>query len=107
MAKIKLEVLVILILKLGIIAALITGAATTQEYSYYLFLRWLVTFSSIYFAYRSYLRHRVDILFFFLATAILFNPFLKFWFQKATWHLIDFIIAGFIFVVSTPLIGQL
>ena len=85
-------------LKLLVVAALIIGASTAQEYSYYILLRWLIMVTFIYFGYKSYKKHAFGFLIFFIATALLFNPFIKFWFQKTTWHLIDYIIAGFIFV---------
>ena len=94
MKNTKLEIAITILLKLAIAVALIIGAATMQEYSYYTFLRWLVMVSFIYFAYQSYTRHQVGLLIFFIATALLFNPFFKFWFQKSTWHLIDYVVAG-------------
>jgi hypothetical protein len=82
------------LVKLGLIAVLIIAATTKQEYSYYTFLRWLVLTTSIYFAYKTFDNKQIGLVIYFVATAILFNPFNKFWFQKDTWHLIDFIVAG-------------
>lgn len=87
--------------KLGVIAALIIAATTKQEYSYYTFLRWLVMTTSIYFVYKTFDKKQIGLVIFFVATAILFNPFQKFWFQKDSWHLIDFIVAG---ITSTTVI---
>ena len=82
------------LVKLGVVAALIIAATTKQEYSFYTFLRWLVMTTSIYFAYNTFDKKQIGLVIYFVATAILFNPFQKFWFQKNTWHLIDFIVAG-------------
>src|SRR5271165_1649053 len=89
----KVDIIITILLKLAIAVALVIAAATPQEYSYYIFLRWLVMVSFIYFAYQNYTRHQIGMLIFFIATALLFNPFIKFWFQKSTWHLIDYIVA--------------
>lgn len=82
------------VLKLGIILILILGATTKQQYSFYTLLRWGVMIPFIYFAYQCYERKEIGLLIFFAMTALLFNPFQKVWFEKETWHLIDFIVAG-------------
>jgi len=81
------------LLKLGVIVVLIISATTKQQYSYYTFVRWVVLASSVYFVYKSYERKQMGLVIYFAITAILFNPFKPFWFQKETWHLIDYIIA--------------
>jgi hypothetical protein len=82
------------IIKLCILVALIVAAATKQQYSYYIFLRWLVMIPFFYFCYKSYTQKQFGLLIYFGIVAIIFNPFQKFWFQKQTWHLIDYLIAG-------------
>jgi hypothetical protein len=81
-------------IKLCIAVALIIAAATKQQYSYYNFLRWLVMIFFVYFGYKSYGQKQFGLLIYFGIVAIMFNPFQKFWFQKQTWHLIDYLIAG-------------
>lgn len=81
------------IIKIGVIIVLIIGASTKQEYSYYTFLRWLVMVSAIYFSYKAFSSKQIGLLILFLSLAILFNPFQKFWFQKSTWALIDYIVS--------------
>jgi hypothetical protein len=81
------------LLKLGVITALIVAATTKQQFSYYTFVRWLVFASSVYFAYKSYTTKQIGLVIYFSLAAILFNPFKPFWFQKETWHLIDYLIA--------------
>ncbi len=98
MKNINIEQASSLALKLLVVAALIIGASTDREYSYYILLRWLVMVTFIYFGYKNYKKRNFGFLIFSIATALLFNPFIKFWFQKATWHLIDYVIASFIFV---------
>jgi len=82
------------LIKIGVISALIIAASTSQQYSYYTFLRWLVMVSFINFSYKSYRQGQNGLIIYFGAIAVLFNPFYKFWFQKETWHLIDFLVAG-------------
>ncbi len=80
--------------KLGVIATLIIAATTKQQYSYYTFVRWVVLASSLYFIYKSYERKQIGLVIYFSVVAILFNPFKPFWFQKETWHLIDYIVSA-------------
>ncbi len=82
------------IIKLSVIVSLILAVNTKQHYSYYNFLRWLVMISFIYLCYKSYNQKQFGLIIYFGMVAILFNPFYKFWFQKNTWHLIDYLIAG-------------
>jgi hypothetical protein len=82
------------ILKIGVIVALIVAATTKQQYSYYTFVRWVVLSTSIYFAYTAYNKKHFGLIIYFSIAAILFNPFKPFWFQKETWHLIDYIISA-------------
>ncbi len=94
----KLNFIFSLIIEIGIIMAVIIAAATKQQYSYYLFVRWLVTFSSIYLAYFYSSKKQVGFVIFLLGCALLFNPFKLFILQKETWHLIDYIIAAILFI---------
>ena len=82
------------LVKLAIIILLIVAAATKQQYGFYNFVRWVVLGSFLYFAYKSYINKYIGLFIFFIVTALLFNPFYKFWFQRETWHLIDYIVAG-------------
>jgi len=94
MKNLKIFLLIDTVIKLSIIVALIIASATSQQYSYYSFLRWFVMATFIYFCYKSYQKKQFGILIYFGIVAILFNPFQKFWFQKQIWHLIDYLIAG-------------
>lgn len=87
-----------IIIKLGVIGILLIAAMTRQQYSYYTFVRWAVLTSSLYFAYKTFDQRRIGLTIYFCLLAILFNPFKPFWFQKETWHLIDFIVSGITFV---------
>ncbi len=82
------------ILKLGLVTILLVAAATKQQYSYYLFVRWAVSTIAIYFTYKSTKKHQIGLTIFFVMIAILFNPFKIFSFQKATWQLIDYILSS-------------
>lgn len=81
------------VIKLGVVAILLIAAMTKQQYSFYTFVRWAVMVTSIYFAYKSFDTKQIGLMIYFLAVAILFNPFKPFWFQKETWHLIDYIVS--------------
>ncbi len=81
------------IIKFGIIVVLIIAAATRQQYSYYIFVRWVVFGTSIYYAYTNYDNKQTGLVIYFSCVAILFNPFKSFGIQKATWHLIDYLVA--------------
>jgi hypothetical protein len=83
-------------IKLSIILILIISATTKQPYSFYDFVRWSVMISSIYLVNRTYKINQTGLVIYFIATAILFNPFYKFEFQKEIWHLIDYVISGII-----------
>lgn len=85
-------------IKLGIIAILIIAAATKQQYSYYTFIRWVVFATSIYFAYKAFYKKQIGLVIYFLSITILFNPFKPVWFQKETWHLIDYLVSAIIAV---------
>jgi len=93
MKNLKLNLVIDTLIKLCVIIALIIAAATKQQYSYYTFIRWLTMCTYIYFAYQSYTKKQIGLLIYFVAVAILFNPFQKVWFQKETWHLIDYLVA--------------
>lgn len=82
-----------ILLKVGISAILIIAATTRQQYSYYTFVRWSVMAVSIYFVIKAYERKQNGLLILFGVAAILFNPIKPIWFQKETWHLIDWVLA--------------
>lgn len=81
------------IIKVFVGVVLVVAATTKQPYVFYSFLRWTVFLSSFYFAYRSYSRKEIALLFLFAAIAIVFNPAQKIQLQKGTWHLIDYSVA--------------
>lgn len=80
-------------LKIGIITILILAASLEHQYSYYEFVRWSTSFSSLYLLYRSYKLKQTGLAIFYIALILLFNPFLKVHFQRQTWQLIDYIAA--------------
>lgn len=95
----KIHITIDTLIKLGVGIMLVVAATTKQQYSFYSFLRWAVMIPSIYFAYKSLSNKQIGLLIYFLATAILFNPFKKIWFQKETWHIIDYLVT-FILLVT-------
>jgi hypothetical protein len=86
-----------ILLKLGVIALLLVGVTTNQSDNFSTFLRWTVFVTSIYFAYRSR-QLSIFAVIVFIIISILFNPFGQFYFRKGTWHIIDFVVSGIIFL---------
>ncbi len=82
-----------ILLKIGIAIVLIIAATTKQQYSFYIFVRWAVMATSLYFAYKTYEMKQIGLVIYFSIIAILFNPLKPIWFQKETWHIIDWIVA--------------
>jgi len=89
----KLVLVIDTLIKLVVIIALIIAIETKQQISYFTFLRWLVMATFIYFAYKAYDKKQIGLLIYFGIVAVLFNPVHKFWFQKETWHLINYLVA--------------
>lgn len=85
-----------MLLKLVIVAMLTAVLFTTQQYGYYIALRWVVCSISAHFAYRSYLQKRTEGLVFYIVTAVLFNPLLVVRMPKSSWHVLDAIIGTII-----------
>lgn len=85
---------------LKLVAVILLFYATSRNpYSYYIFLRWYVFLSCIYFAYLS--KDETNKIWFILFTVIflLFNPIIPIYFNKYTWTIID-ITAGIIIFIS-------
>lgn len=95
----KMSLVLNTLITVGVASALLIAATRTQQYTYYTFLRWLVMSTSSYFCYQAYKIKRIGILIFFINIAIIFNPIKKIWFQKETWHLINFIVATAIILI--------
>jgi len=90
----KLSTVIDTLIKLSVATVLIIAATTRQQYGFYNFVRWAVMIPSIHFAYVSLNKKQVGLMIYFVSTAIIFNPLNKFWFQKHTWHLVDYLTAG-------------
>jgi hypothetical protein len=81
-------------------AGLLLIALGDQASGYYIFLRWVVMFVGIYYAYTLGPRHeyRAGL---FGVLAVLFNPVFMFTFSKGTWQIIDLVAAGvFAFAIN-------
>ena len=68
------------------------------SYSYYHILRWFITGITVYLFYFSYIEKKIGWIYTFALLALLFNPFLPFYFYKETWVVFDIITAIIIFV---------
>jgi uncharacterized protein DUF6804 len=86
--------LIIALLKIANIGSLLIAIFSKQQYSYFVFLRWFIMTSFVYYAYKSFTEKQIELFIFYVAISILFNPFKKVWFQKDTWHLIDGLVAA-------------
>jgi len=76
-----------------------------ETYGYYIFLRWVLTFTAGFLAWISYNLKKSFWLFLMAIIAILFNPFVPITLNKETWVPINFIVA-LIFLFSLFLIKQ-
>lgn len=91
-------------LKIAIAIILIYAATANHQIGYYTFVRWSVTAVSIYFVTKYFKEKQNGLVILFSISAILFNPLRPCWFQKETWHLIDWILA--ISILSTILFDK-
>lgn len=76
---------------LGVIILIL--ALGTHPYSYYQFLRWVITILGVYSAYLTYEQKDMTWVWIFGIIAVLFNPIAPFYLQKETWQTIDVITA--------------
>jgi uncharacterized membrane protein YesL len=84
---------------------LLLGIPTGWPYSYYVLLRWIVCFASIFVAYSFYKANLSGWTWVFGAIALLFNPILPFYLNKGLWVLID-LVSSVLFFVSAYSIKQ-
>jgi hypothetical protein len=84
------------IVKITVIIFLTLAVFQDHEYSYYTLVRWVVCASSVYLAYVAHSKHLIGLMIFFITTSLLFNPFIKVWLQKSTWHIVDIGVATII-----------
>jgi len=70
-------------------------------YSYYILLRWSITFVALYVAFLKFIGNYETAGFIMLAIALLFNPFSVFTMSKSNWMLIDLVVAIIFFAFST------
>lgn len=78
-------------IKIAAITALLI-ATTNQQYSYYIFLRWLIMPIFIYFGYKAYKANQAGLLILFGTISIIYNPIHKIWLYRKTWCLVDYIV---------------
>lgn len=80
------------------IILLLFGIPTGLPYGYYIFLRWAISLSSVFIAYRAYKQEKNTWLYVFVGLTILFNPIAPIYLNKSVWVLID-LISAVLFVV--------
>ena len=92
----RFESVIVLAVKIGLILGLISAVIHAHKYSYYESLRWAMMTGSLFVVYTSLKEKNIITKVIYLSIALLFNPVEKFVFSRATWHLIDFVVAGII-----------
>lgn len=80
-------------------AALLFIGMGQHPYGYYEFLRWAVSASAFYAAYRSYHAKHSAWTLIFSIMGVLFNPIIPFYLAQSTWQRWDFL-AGAIFMIG-------
>ena len=87
--------------KVPVIIAIVAlfGAFGDMPYGYYQFLRFVVCGVGAYAAYMAYTLNKVSWAWAMGIIAFIFNPFIKFYFDRSFWQLLD-LIAAVTFIVS-------
>jgi len=78
---------------------LIIAIFPINKYGYYIFLRWVVCLSSVFFAYLAYQIGKKYWAWIMGIIAVLFNPIIPIYLKKEIWRPIDIISAG-IYLIS-------
>jgi len=78
---------------------LIIAIFPISEYGYYIFLRWIVCLSSVFFAYLAYQVGKKYWAWIMGIIAVLFNPIIPIYLKKEIWGPID-IISAVIYLIS-------
>lgn len=68
---------------------LLIYATSWHQYSYYIFLRWFIFLTSIYFSYSSHKNKNKTWLIGFIVISLLFNPIIPIYLSKDVWAIID------------------
>jgi hypothetical protein len=79
--------------------ALLLFAVGNHPYGYYQIMRWVVTITAFYNAYKFSETHLDGWKWVFIAVGILFNPIFPVYLDKSTWAPIDIVVAS-IFIAS-------
>ena len=83
-----------------VVAAIVLfGGLGFHPYSYYEFLRWIVSASAFYALYLSHHAKHPAWSWMFGIIGVLFNPIIPFYLAQSTWQSFDFI-AGVIFIIG-------
>ena len=73
---------------------LLLGIPPMWPYGYYVLLRWAISLSSAYLAYRENVIGRTSWLYAFATIMVIFNPLVPFYLSKNFWSVIDFAAAS-------------
>lgn len=74
-------------------------ASSRHQYGYYIFLRWYVFITGIYFAYESKDASNKTWFISFVVISLLFNPFIPIYMKKDIWTFID-VLSGIMIFIS-------
>ncbi len=77
---------------------MLVGALGSHPYSYYQLLRWVVIIAGIFSFYVIFRLKKIVWKWIYLIIIIFFNPLIPFYFTKNTWHFIDLLVIGALFV---------
>lgn len=77
---------------------LLLGVPTGWPYGYYILLRWFITFTSVFIAWRFYKSQLKGWTLVFASIAFIFNPIFPIYLNKSAWVLIDFVSACLFFI---------
>ena len=86
------------------IVALILAVPRGWPYGYYTLLRFLICGTSTYHAYLSFQKNKRSWTIIFSAIALVFNPFIKVYFKKDDWAVVDMLTAIIFFVYGIRII---
>lgn len=79
-----------------VLAGLLVLCLTNMPYGYYELIRYITTVFFAWMALQAKKQNNDNLLFVYVAIAILFQPFLKIALSKVIWNVIDLLVAGWL-----------
>jgi len=88
----------ILLPSIIVVILLLVAVMPIKEYSYYIFIRWIVCLAAIYIAYCSYEAEKIYWIWIMGVVTLIFNPIIPLNLGKGIWSIVDFITAIIFFM---------